>query len=306
MPTALVTGATGILGREVVNALGQDKQTWSTVYALSRSQQLQWPSNVKQQQLDLQASAQEQAKELGDIKPEYIFFAAYLAKDSEEEATKVNGAMLENFLDALKISGASKHVKRIVLTTGAKQYGVHFGMPKMPMEESDRWLSDERPPNFYYKQQRTLAQKSEEQGWDWVVTYPNDVIGVAKGNFMNLATSLGIYCAVTKELGEELMWPGKMAVWTQFGVSTNADIFRFRQSRLLLNVRRLHQLQITRTLQPLGRAREESQGQQTSFQHGQWRHPKLAEHVAEAGSKIRYQDTRAHVQRRGGEGQGRP
>ena len=121
MPTALVTGATGILGREIVAALGQDKQKWSTVYALSRSQKLEWPDNVKQQQLDLQSSAQDMAKELGDAKPEYIFFTAYLAQDDEDDATKVNGAMLENFLDALEITGASKTVKRVILTTGAKR-----------------------------------------------------------------------------------------------------------------------------------------------------------------------------------------
>ena len=34
------------------------------------------------------------AKELADVKPEYIFFAAYLAKDDEAEATKVNGTPL--------------------------------------------------------------------------------------------------------------------------------------------------------------------------------------------------------------------
>lgn len=121
MPSALVTGATGILGREIVKALGDDKSTWPTVYALSRSQKLEWPENVKQQQLDLTASAEEMAKELGNVQPEIVFFAAYLAKDSEEEATKVNGAMLENFLQALKITGASEKVKRVVLTTGAKQ-----------------------------------------------------------------------------------------------------------------------------------------------------------------------------------------
>lgn len=221
MPTALVTGATGILGREIVTALSEDKKTWSTVYALSRSQKLEWPSNVKQQQLDLQASAKDMAKELGDIKPEYIFFTAYLAQDTEEKATQVNGAMLENFLNALEISGASKSVKRVILTTGAKQYGVHFGVPKQPMEESDRWLSDpERPPNFYYKQQNTLAEKAGKQGWDWVVTYPNDVIGVAKGNFMNLVTSLGIYCAVTKELGQDLVWPGSPDFYTKFDCFT--------------------------------------------------------------------------------------
>lgn len=212
MPSALVTGATGILGREIVAELGKDKPTWPTVYALSRSKKETYPENVKHQHLDLQASAQDMAKELQGINPEVVFFTAYLAKDSEEEATQVNGDMLENFLEALKLTGAIKGVKRVVLTTGAKQYGVHLGAVKTPMEESDKWItSSDRPPNFYYRQQDVLAKKAKEDGYDWVVTYPNDVIGVAKGNFMNLANTLGIYCAVNKEIGNDLVWPGSPA-----------------------------------------------------------------------------------------------
>ncbi|KAI7497210.1 NAD dependent epimerase/dehydratase family protein [Hortaea werneckii] len=225
MPSALVTGATGILGREIVKELGKDKQTWSTVYALSRSKKEAYAENVKHQHIDLHASAQDMAKELGNIQPEYIFFAAYLAKPDEGDAANTNGAMLENFLEALKITGASQKVKRIILTTGAKQYGVHLGAPKNPMEESDRWLTaSDRPPNFYYVQQDILAKKGKEQGWDWVVTYPNDVIGVAKGNFMNLATSIGLYAAVTKEMGQPLIFPGSPEFYTRFDSFTSSRL----------------------------------------------------------------------------------
>ena len=125
--------------------------------------------------------------------------------------------MLKNFLDALEITGAAKKLKRVVLTTGAKQYGVHLGPPKQPMEESDPWIEGPgRPPNFYYHQQRILAEKAESASWDWVVTYPNDVIGVAKGNFMNLATSLGLYAAISKEIDGNLMFPGSKAFYTMF------------------------------------------------------------------------------------------
>lgn len=225
MPSALVTGATGILGREIVRALAQDQQQWPTVYALSRSKKEPYPENVKHSHLDLLASAQDMAKELENIQPEYVFFAAYLAKPDEGEAAKVNGAMLENFLEALKITGASKKVKRVILTTGAKQYGVHLGVPKNPMEESDRWLTGpDRPPNFYYVQQDILKKKAKEQGWDWVVTYPNDVIGVAKGNFMNLVTSLGLYAAITKEMGQELVFPGSPDFYTRFDSFTSSRL----------------------------------------------------------------------------------
>lgn len=92
MPTAIVTGATGILGREIVFALGQDKQ-WTKVHALSRSQKEDYPASVQHDKIDLMGSAEEIAKQLREQKVdgEYLFFAAYMAKDDEGEAAKVNG-----------------------------------------------------------------------------------------------------------------------------------------------------------------------------------------------------------------------
>ncbi|KAL8674759.1 MAG: hypothetical protein Q9168_000843 [Polycauliona sp. 1 TL-2023] len=217
MPTAIVTGATGILGRQIVAALAKDPETWHTVHALSRSQKESYPPNVKHDFIDLTADAKAMAKQLQGIEVEYIFFAAYLQKDTEQENWDVNGAMLKNFLDALEITGAIQKLKRVILTTGAKQYGVHLGPPKQPMEESDPWIEGPgRPPNFYYNQQRIIADKAKGTSWDWVVTYPNDVIGVAKGNFMNLATSIGIYAALCKELGGQLLFPGSETFYTCF------------------------------------------------------------------------------------------
>jgi hypothetical protein len=126
--------------------------------------------------------------------------------------------MLENFLAALEITGAVKKLKRVLLVTGGKQYGVHLGEVKNPMLESDPWLKgDQWPPNFYYRQQESLHKFCEKNSHvSWVVTYPNDVIGFAKGNFMNLATSVGLYAAVTKELGQDLAFPGNEVFYKKF------------------------------------------------------------------------------------------
>jgi len=56
--------------------------------------------------------------------------------------------------------------------------------------------------------------------WDWVVTYPNDVIGVAKGNFMNLATSVGIYASIPKGMNGTLLFPGSEKFYTYFDCFT--------------------------------------------------------------------------------------
>ena len=77
--------------------------------------------------------------------------------------------MLANFLEALRLTGAEKKIKRVLLTTGAKQYGVHLGPVKVPMEETDPWIEGPgRPPNFYYRQQYILKDASKGKNWDWV------------------------------------------------------------------------------------------------------------------------------------------
>lgn len=131
--------------------------------------------------------------------------------------------MLKNFLEALTLNG--NKLKRVILTTGAKQYGLHLGPVKCPMEESDPWIdSPGRPPNFYYTQQRILHAHAKEHNYTWTVTYPNDVIGVAKGNFMNMATSLALYAAISAELSGELEFPGSQTFYNRFDCYTSAKL----------------------------------------------------------------------------------
>ncbi|KAK4171344.1 hypothetical protein QBC36DRAFT_391177 [Triangularia setosa] len=205
-----------ILGREI-----------KTVHTLSRSKKDDYPSNVVHNRIDLLYSAEQMANDLKDISAEYVFFAAYMQKDTEEENWKVNGDMLQNFLQALSLTGASKFIKRILLVTGCKHYGVQLGRPKNPMIESDPWLADQSvyPPNFYYRQQQTLHDFCRENSHiGWSVTYPNDVIDFANGNFMNLASGLGIYAAVSKELGQKLAFPGAEVAYSGLDRYTSSKL----------------------------------------------------------------------------------
>ncbi|CAE7210415.1 hypothetical protein PTNB73_09168 [Pyrenophora teres f. teres] len=233
MPSAIVTGATGILGREIVFELSQHRQQWPTIHALSRSKKEDYPDNVIHNHIDLQSSPDEMAADLKSVRGEYIFFAAYLAQDAEEDAWSVNGRMLSNFLFALEKNNAIKEVKRIILVCGAKQYGVHLGMPKQPMTEDAPWLTDTSkwPPNFYYNQQNILHEFCAKHSKEWVVTYPNDVIGFAMGNFMNLASSIALYAVVSKELAassssnnNEIIFPGSPSFYTKFDSFTSSKL----------------------------------------------------------------------------------
>lgn len=176
--------------------------------------------------MDLFGSADAIAKDLQGVKAEYVFFSAYVEKASEQENWDVNGDMLQNFLIALEKTGVAKTLKRIVLVTGAKHYGVHLGPSKNPLQETDERLTQAPfPPNFYYRQEDILTSFAQKHPHvSWVVTYPNDVIGLAKGNFMNLATSVGIYAAVSKELGEDLAFPGSEEFYTMFDSFTDSRL----------------------------------------------------------------------------------
>jgi len=232
MSSAIVLGATGINGREIVKELSANPSQWKTIHALSRSKKEDFGPNVQYHHIDLLNSADDMAKDLSSIQDaEYVFFSAYLQKDTEKDNWDVNGDMLQNFLHALEITGAISKIKRIVLVTGCKQYGVHLGQPKNPMLETDPWLRDESkwPPNFYYRQQDILrsfcgSSDSKHPDISWTVTYPNDVIGFANGNFMNLASGLGIYAAVNKELGRDLEFPGSETFYTKFDSFTSSKL----------------------------------------------------------------------------------
>src|SRR5690242_2165109 len=228
MPGAIVVGATGILGREIVHELSKHRQQWPTVHALSRSNKEHFAETVIYHHIDLLSSVDEMAKDLESVRGNVVFFAGYMQKDTEQENWDVNGAMLSNFLQALVKTGAISGVDRIVLVTGAKQYGVHLGAPKNPMLESDPWLTDSTwPPNFYYHQQNILHSFCEEHKKEWTVTYPNDVIGYAAGNYMNLATSIALYALVSKELDSEksgLVFPGSPTFYTKFDCFTSSKL----------------------------------------------------------------------------------
>ncbi|KAL4814293.1 hypothetical protein BDW67DRAFT_192277 [Aspergillus spinulosporus] len=151
---------------------------------------------------------------------------------SRTELCRINRTMISNFIQALEKTGAISKLKRFILTCGFKQYSVHLGNAKQPFHEDDPVLegevgSETWPPNFYFTQQRILAEaaaRSKNQ-WDWVVTLPQDVPGFARGNLMNEATAVGLYCTVSKALsGSELPFPGCKAGYFAFNTWTSANL----------------------------------------------------------------------------------
>ncbi|RPA99207.1 NAD(P)-binding protein [Choiromyces venosus 120613-1] len=234
MPRAIITGATGINGTAILQALSADPTTWTEIHAVSRSLPSSPPSSrIKHTPLDLltppsEISTHLQSKltpsssnediprvALIQVNTVYVFFTAYMEKPTEEEMADVDGRMLRNFIEGLREAGLEGCLKRVVLTTGAKYYGVQHGPIKLPAEETDPRVDDPTcPPNFYYVQEDILRDEARDRNWDWVICVPNDIIGYAHGNYMNIASALAIYATVCHELSEPLFFPGNETFYT--------------------------------------------------------------------------------------------
>lgn len=216
-------------GSAIVHHLCKDAG-YKKIYSLSRSNPGYSSPKVQHATLDLQSSAEEMTKELKGLEADHIFFCAYLARDDPAESTRVNGIMLSNFIQALELTGAIKRLKRFILTCGFKHYAVHLGQCKQPLREDDPFIQKEAsgvpwPPIFYYEQERVLADAAAKASWEWIVTLPEDVLGYARGNFMNEATALGLYSAVSKVLpGSQLPFPGCKANYFAFNCWTSANL----------------------------------------------------------------------------------
>lgn len=62
---------------------------------MSRSKKENFGPRVKHTHLDLTAKAEEMCNDLKSIEAQYVFFAAYLQKDTDEENTRVNGKSIK-------------------------------------------------------------------------------------------------------------------------------------------------------------------------------------------------------------------
>ncbi|OAX84530.1 hypothetical protein ACJ72_01099 [Emergomyces africanus] len=171
---------------------------------------------------------------------DYVFFYSYIQVPPKpnapiwseaQEMCNVNGALLSNFIKALKL--ASITPKRFMLQTGAKYYGAHLGTPKSPQVESDPRVTIE--PNFYYDQEDMLFQYCKETGVEWNVIRPSFILGAAKDAAMSLAYSLGVLAAVHAHLGKPLVFPGNIASFDVIRDLSSASLNSYLAEWAVLN-----------------------------------------------------------------------
>ncbi|HET7900265.1 MAG TPA: SDR family oxidoreductase [Candidatus Nanopelagicales bacterium] len=201
-PTALVVGVTGIAGYNSAQAL---RDRGYRVVGLSRSAKYEVPG-VEHVYADVLDPASIEAAVAGkDIT--HLVFTTWQRQDTEAENCRVNGAMLQNTLEAL---GRTTQLRHAVLVTGLKHYlGPFEAYAKAPAETPFRESQDRLPfENFYYVQEDILFSEAERQGFTWSVHRPHTMIGYALGNAMNMGVTLAIYGSICRETGEPFVFPG--------------------------------------------------------------------------------------------------
>lgn len=202
----LIAGALGVVGRTALQhftTLGG----WEVVGLSRRAPDFESPARFISVDLRDQADCREKLSDLGDIT--HILYCANYEKPDivkgwiEPDHVEINAAMLRNLLDVLE--PRARGLERLVLMQGTKAYGAAAGPFKIPAKEDDpRYLA----PNFYYVQEDYVRALQEGKRWSWTVLRPQFVCGHALGSSMNGLTPLGVYAAISRELGMPLRFPG--------------------------------------------------------------------------------------------------
>lgn len=218
--TALIVGATGIVGRNLAEHLA-NQPDWS-VYGLSRKAASGVPGVVPIA-ADLQQPALLKAA-LAGIEPTHVFLASWLRQPTEAENIGVNSALVRNLLDAVSPAGTVEHV---ALVTGLKHYLGPFEaygqgtLPETPFREEQPRLD---VPNFYYAQEDEVFAAAGRDGFHWSIHRPHTIIGYAVGNAMNMGVTLAVYATLCRETGRPFLFPGSSVQWNSLTDMTDARL----------------------------------------------------------------------------------
>lgn len=202
----LLVGALGAVGRCALEHF-DGLPEWDIVGVSRRSPD--FPTRAAWAPCDLRdrASVEAALSDLTDIT--HIAYAAVWEKPdvtrgwAEQEHVEVNLAMLQNVIEV--VERASPGLSHVTLMQGTKAYGGHLGPFRMPARETDpRYMG----PNFYHEQMDWLADRQRGKGWSWTIFRPQLVCGIAIGSPLNIITAMGVYAAISREMGIPLRFPG--------------------------------------------------------------------------------------------------
>jgi nucleoside-diphosphate-sugar epimerase len=202
--TALIAGATGAASKRLVEVLLADPD-WSVI-GLSRNPPASHHQRLRYIRADLMNAGNIKSALAGESSITHAFYTSRAPfKEGGVEDVESNRMMVENMIDALE-AASPDNLAHIHLVTGSKWYAVHVGpSPSPAREDAPRHM----PPNFYYDQQDLLSERQAGQHWTWSASRPNVIYDFAPERTRNLVPTLGVWAAMSKELGLPLDFPGR-------------------------------------------------------------------------------------------------
>jgi nucleoside-diphosphate-sugar epimerase len=218
--TALIVGASGIVGRNLAVELTRRAEEWKVFGLARRPVALEGVAPVA---ADLTSPGSLQAA-LAQIKPTHVFLSTWMRQPTEAENIAVNSALVRNLLDTLQHHGSLEHV---ALVTGLKHYLGPFEaygkgvLPATPFREEQGRLDVE---NFYYAQEDELFAAASRDGFTWSVHRPHTIIGWAHGNAMNMGVTLAVYASICRATGRPFLFPGSSVQWNSLTDMTDARL----------------------------------------------------------------------------------
>ncbi|KAK3987120.1 Iridoid synthase [Cladorrhinum sp. PSN332] len=251
--TALVTGATGVSGYQMVKVLASSPQRWAKIYCLSSRPP---PPNffsdlgeeaagrVQHISVDFLSDPATIARSLTSKikKIDHIFYFSYCQPPPPEgnvldlwanadQLSTVNSTMFANFLSAL--SSSSLIPQRFLLQTGTKHYAFYLGPASVPALEADPRVTLSR--NFYYEQEDALASFCAQFKSSYVVARPSYIIGAVRDGTLNHLLGIGVYVSIQKHLRNKIQFPGGYDAWTREQVQSTGMLNAHFEEWCVLN-----------------------------------------------------------------------
>ncbi|KAK2600408.1 hypothetical protein N8I77_009944 [Diaporthe amygdali] len=174
---AFVTGANGITGNAVIEHL--IRQPASKIVITTRRIP-EWPlwqdPRIRFIALDFLKPVDELVQLMQPLCHDvtHAFFASYVHDTNFANLKNYNVPLFQNFL--LATDKSSDSLKRVILHTGGKHYGVHLGPVEVPVHEGMARYED-YGENFYYIQEDFMFDLAAKRTWNWNIIRPMGIIG---------------------------------------------------------------------------------------------------------------------------------
>jgi len=199
---ALIAGATGMVGRRLAEYLATTGD-WDII-GLARRPPAGGIANIRHVAVDLTDAAACRGALNAIPGITHIFYAARYDHDSRSpEPIDTNTQMLRNVVEAVETSDHA--LRHIHIVEGTKYYGSNLGPFTTPAREDDpRSLAG----NFYYDQEDYLIDRQATASWTWSASRPHGILDHGLGIARNMVMVIGVYAAISRELGLPLCFPG--------------------------------------------------------------------------------------------------